>query len=250
MTITFRERLTQHQLLLGTIISLPSAEIGEILAQAGFDWLFLDLEHSSMTAREAQIILQAVAGRVASFIRVPLNDEIWIKKCLDSGADGVIIPQVNTREEAQRAVRFCKYPPEGTRSVGISRAHGYGTRFQLYLEQANQSTSVILQIESVIAMDNIDAIISVEGVDALFIGPYDLSASMNLSGQIDHPQVQAALTHIRQACQARNMPVGIFSVNAAGARAYQDQGYTLVVVSSDGLMLTQAAGSLLQSLRG
>jgi len=126
----FRTRLKRGDLLAGTLVSLPSPEIAEILAEAGFDWLFVDLEHSTLDVRSAQTVLQAVGGRVDCLLRVPLNDEIWIKKALDTGAAGIIVPQVNSADDARRAVRYSKYPPQGARSAGMARAHGYGALSQ------------------------------------------------------------------------------------------------------------------------
>jgi 2-dehydro-3-deoxyglucarate aldolase len=247
MNPSFRTRLRSNEALIGTIISLPSPAIAEILVEAGFDWLFIDLEHSAMDAGDAQAILQAVAGRAGCMVRVPLNDEIWIKKALDAGADGIIVPQVNTMEEAQRAVRFSKYPPQGTRSVGIGRAHGYGGRFNEYVAQANGETVVMVQVEHVRAVENLEQILTVEGIDAVFIGPYDLSASMDLVGQLDHPQVQAALGRVREVCLAHKMPLAIFTVSAERVETYLGQGFTLIALSGDTLMLGEAARGAVDS---
>jgi 2-dehydro-3-deoxyglucarate aldolase/4-hydroxy-2-oxoheptanedioate aldolase len=248
MQPSFRSRLHNHEPLLGTLITLPSPEVAEIFGEAGLDWLFVDLEHSTLEPRDAQRILQAVAGRTDCILRVPLNDEIWIKKALDTGAAGVMVPQVNTCEDAQRAVRCSKYPPQGTRSVGMARAHGYGATFQEYIERANADTAVVIQIEHIRAVENIETILEAEGIDAILVGPYDLSASMNLIGQVDHAQVQSALACVRQACLAREMPFGIFTASPEKAQQYLAQGYTLVAVGSDTSMLAQAVKSTVKSL--
>jgi 2-dehydro-3-deoxyglucarate aldolase len=218
---SFRSRLRSMQTLLGTLITIPSPAVAEILSNAGFDWLFVDLEHSVMDIKDAETILQTVAGRVDCILRLPRNDEIWIKKGLDTGAAGIMIPQVNALEDAQRAVRCSKYPPQGTRSVGIARAHGYGTHFQEYIRHANDNTAVIVQIEHIQAVENIEQILSVEGIDAVFVGPYDLSASMNRMGELDHPEVLDALAHVRQACLDHKMPVGIFTLDSQKAQTYR-----------------------------
>jgi len=248
MKETFRTRLKRGDLLAGTLVSLPAPEVAEILAEAGFDWLFIDMEHSQLDPPAAQVILQAVDYRIACVLRVALNDEIWIKKALDTGASGVMVPQVNSAEDARRAVRFCKYPPQGSRSVGLFRAQGYGARLTEYLAEANQRTAVIVQVEHIQAVGNVEAIIAVEGVDAVLVGPYDLSASMDHMGQVEHPEVQAAIQRVRQACQAQGMPLGIFAATAERARAYIQQGYRLVAVSGDTLMLGVAARDLLSKL--
>jgi 2-dehydro-3-deoxyglucarate aldolase/4-hydroxy-2-oxoheptanedioate aldolase len=241
---TFRNRLLARERLLGTVVTLSNPAVSEILAEAGFDWLWIDLEHSPMDPSEAQGILQAVANRAECVVRVPLNDEIWIKRCLDSGADGLIIPQVSTPEDARRAVRWCKYPPQGTRSVGASRAQGYGASLQEYLDRANQETAVVVQIETAAAVSNIQAILEVEGVDGFVIGPFDLSASLGFPGQIDHPEVLAAIESVRAAVLEHGRALGIFTGASARVRGYFEQGFTLVAASTDTLLLNQAAREL------
>jgi 2-dehydro-3-deoxyglucarate aldolase len=248
MKESFRTRLKRKEILLGSLLTLPSPEVAEILAMTGLDWLFIDLEHSTMGAGEAQAILQAVGGRVDCLLRLPLNDEIWIKKALDTGAAGIILPQVNTAEEARRAVSLSRYPPQGSRSVGLARAHGYGMKFQEYLERANEEVVVVIQAEHILAVQNIDALVGVEGVDAVLVGPYDLSASMGLVGQVDHPEVRAAIERVRRACQEKGMPLGIFATTTQRASHFLSQGFNLLAVGSDALFLSQAASSTVQYL--
>jgi 2-dehydro-3-deoxyglucarate aldolase len=249
MKESFRTCLLRGDLLIGTLVSLPAPEVAEILAEAGFDWLFIDMEHSQLDPPAAQVILQAVDQRINCVLRVALNDEIWIKKALDTGASGVMIPQVNSAEDARQAVRFCKYPPQGGRSVGLWRAQGYGVRLAQYLAEANRQTAVIVQVEHIQAVNNLEAILAVEGIDAVLVGPYDLSASMDHMGQVEHPDVQAAIQRVRQACQSQGMPLGIFATTAERARAYIQEGYRLVAVGGDTLMLNNAARNLLAKLR-
>ncbi len=250
MDQSFRTRLKNRDLLIGTLVTLPAPEIAEILALAGFDWLFVDLEHSALEPYHAQVIQQAVAERAACILRVPLNDEIWIKKALDTGAAGIMVPQVNRAEDAMRAVRYAKYPPQGTRSVGLSRAQGYGAGLQAYLERANAETAVIIQVEHIESVKNLAAILEVEGLDAVLVGPYDLSASMGLIGQVEHSEVQAAIEKVRQACLARAMPLGIFAGAAERAKAYIQAGYSLIAASGDNMMLTQSAREIMRTLKG
>jgi len=245
----FCTRLKRGDVLCGTVLSLASLETAEILAEAGFDWLFVDLEHSTLDPAKVQAVLQAVAGRSAAILRLPLNDEIWIKKALDTGATGIMVPQVNTADDARRAVRLSKYPPQGTRSVGVARAHGYGAVMGEYLRRANDETVVVIQAEHIQAVENIEAILDVEGIDAVLVGPYDLSASMGLTGQVDSPPVQAAIARVRAACQARGVPLGIFAVDAQRARAYAKEGFTLLAGGSDTLMLIEASRAALRTLR-
>ena len=151
---SFADRIRAGKRLIGTIVSLPSPEIAELLANTGFDWLFIDAEHGAFAPNDAQKMLQAAADCPCA-IRVPTGDDVWIKKALDIGAAGIIVPQVGSAEQAQQIVNSCKYSPDGNRSVGISRAHLYGLEFEDYLKSANQRTAVILQAETSAAVDNI-----------------------------------------------------------------------------------------------
>jgi 2-dehydro-3-deoxyglucarate aldolase len=240
MKETFRTRLKRNEFLLGTLLTLPSPELAEVLSLTGLDWLFVDLEHSPMDAAAAQAVLQAVAGRLDCLLRVPANDEVWIKKALDTGATGVIVPQVNSAAEARQAVGWSRYPPQGTRSVGLGRAQGYGTDLQGYLGRSNAEVVLVVQAEHIQAVQNIEAILQVEGIDAVLVGPYDLSNSMGLPGQVEHPEVQAAIAQVRQACQAQGMPLGIFTTSTEKAVELKEQGYSLLAVSTDALMVSAA----------
>ena len=193
----FRARLLAGDRLIGTLIRLPSPEVAELLAEVGFDWLFIDAEHGPFESAGALRLLQAVGARCAPLVRVPAGEEVWIKKALDIGAAGVIIPQVNTAEQGLRVVRHCKYPPWGTRGVGIARAHRYGLGFSDYVAEANDGLAVIVQAEHIEAVRDIAAIARVPGVDAVLIGPYDLSASMGKPGQITDPEVRRAIDTVR-----------------------------------------------------
>ncbi len=235
--MNLKEKLKQKKAVLGTIQALPSPEVTDILAAAGFDWLFLDMEHTAIDVVTAQRILQAGQHAFHCIIRTPSHEEAWVKKILDTGADGIIFPQVNTAETAERAVSLCKYPPQGVRSVGLARAHGYGTRFTEYIQQANQTLTVVVQAEHIRAVENIEAIINVKGVDAIFIGPYDLSASMGLTGQVSHPDVLKNIEKVRTACLEKGMPVGIFSSNPDDVKGFVQKGYTLICAGIDAMYL-------------
>jgi len=246
---SFAERLREGELLIGTLVSLPSAETVEILAHAGFDWLFIDAEHGAFNPQQAQSLLQA-AGRCPCVVRVPSGEEVWIKKALDIGAAGIIVPQVHTPEQARLAVQFSKYTPEGSRGVGIGRAHHYGLDFENYLDTANTQTAVILQAESRQAVDNIEAIISVKGVDAILVGPYDLSASLGRIGKVADPVVREAIGRIAGKCRAAGVRLGIFGVNAAAVKPYITEGFTLIAAGVDSLFLIKSARETLGECRG
>ena len=249
MNESFKRKLTRGDLLVGSIITLPSPEIAEIFGLSGFDWLFVDLEHSALSIKDAQVILQAAAPQIPCVIRVPSRNEAWIKKALDIGSSGIIVPQVMTAEEAERAVRLCKYPPKGLRSVGIARAQGYGEKFQEYVVSANDETAVIIQIEHIDAVDNIESILKVSGIDCLFVGPYDLSASMGKIGLTTDPDVQNAISQVKKCAEQAKIPIGIFGATADAVKPYIQSGYTLIAVCIDTLLLGKAAKNITDLLK-
>jgi 2-dehydro-3-deoxyglucarate aldolase len=244
----FAERLRRGDLLIGTLVSLPSPEITEILAGCGFDWLFIDAEHGAFNPQQAQGMLQA-AGECPCVVRVPCDDEIWIKKALDIGAAGVIVPQVHGPEQARQVVRACKYSPAGARGVGIGRAHRYGLEFEQYIKRANRQTAVILQAESQQAVDNIAEIAAVPGVDAIFIGPYDLSASLKRIGRVQDRKVTDAIARIVRTCKTAGVRLGYFGVSSAAVRPCIKKGFTLLTVGVDSLFITKSAKETLAELR-
>jgi 2-keto-3-deoxy-L-rhamnonate aldolase RhmA len=246
----FRARLKRGDKLLGTMVTLASAASAEVLASIGFDWLFIDGEHGPLETRELAEILQAVSHKTACIVRVPQAAEVPIKRALDLGAHGIIVPQVNTAAQAADVVRWSRYAPDGERGVGLARAQGYGQTFREYLRSANDEVAVIVQAEHARAVDNIEAIAKVPGVDAVLLGPYDLSASLGLMGQIDDPVVVTAIRRVTEACRAARMPLGYFGVTAAAVQPYAAQGYTLLVAGVDTLYLAQGAKALLGELKG
>ncbi|WP_420385983.1 HpcH/HpaI aldolase family protein [Roseivirga sp.] len=249
--MNLKKRLQSGDQLLGTLLSLPSPEIAEMMSQVGFDWLFIDLEHGPHGFMELQRMLQAMRSDCGALVRVPEVSESNIKKVLDIGAEGIIVPKVNSAEEAERIVSYAKYPTQGVRGVGAARAQGYGLSFQEYIEKANESTMVVIQIEHFEGVNQIHNILSVEGIDVVFIGPYDLSASLGLAGQVDHPQVREAIEKVEQACQEVSMPMGYFGTTPESVRPYQQKkGYQLITCGTDsGGLIAQAQG-ILKGLRG
>jgi len=249
MTPSFRQRLKDHEALVGTIVSLASPEVAEVLSAAGFDWLFLDAEHSPLAALAIQRILQG-AGSTPCLVRLASGDEVSIKQALDVGAAGIIAPLVNSAAQAEQVVRWAKYAPLGMRGVGVGRAHGYGFTFQEYVAKANAETVVVVQAEHIDAVNNIEAIVQVPGVDAVLVGPYDLSASLGYLGEVSHPDVVAAIERVTQACRAAQIPLGIFGMTAEAVRPFIERGYTLLAVSLDTVLLGTAARQLLAQLKG
>lgn len=245
---SFRQKLKNGDQLIGTVVSMANPQISELLAQAGFDWLFIDGEHGPLDDADIQLLIQT-AGQTPCLVRIPNLDEIAIKKALDAGATGIIVPQVNNAEQARQAVSYAKYPPMGQRGVGISRAHGYGFDFQDYLARANDEVVVVVQAEHALALDEIDAIAATPGLDAVFIGPYDLSASLGKMGQVEDPSVIDAVDRITAACQQAELKLGVFGTNSEAVMPYIDRGYTLIAAATDTLLLGQAARDLMNKFR-
>jgi 2-keto-3-deoxy-L-rhamnonate aldolase RhmA len=247
--IGFKSRLAAGEMLLGSMVTLPSPAAAEILVEIGYQWLFVDGEHGPLETAEVLAILHAVGDRVPCIVRVPAAAEVPIKKMLDLGAAGIIAPQVNTAQQAADVVAWSRYAPQGRRGVGLARAHGYGMKFQEYVESANQEISVIVQAEHAEAVENIEQIVQVEGIDAVLLGPYDLAASLGKMGQVDDPEVTGAIDRITAACQAAGIPLGIFGVSADAIRPYMEKGYNLVVAGTDTIFLASAAGRMLSELQ-
>lgn len=249
MTESFRTRLRNRETLLGTMVTLNTPSTAEILAELGFDWLFIDGEHGPLSTGDLLAILQTVSHKLGCVIRVPDGGETPIKKVLDIGAHGVIVPMVNSADQAAQVVRYARYAPAGSRGVGLARAHGYGLKFQEYVESANDNIAVIVQAEHYLAVENIEAIVQVEGIDAVQLGPYDLSASMGKMGQVDDPEVVAGIDHVIKTCLDANIAVGWFGVTAEAVKPYIDRGCSLITASVDTLLLAGAGKRMLNELR-
>ncbi len=249
MTISFRRRLSEGKPMVGALLQMPLPEVAEIFVAAGYDWLFVDLEHSPMDARQALDVLTAVDSRIPCVVRVPWNDEANIKKALDIGATGIIVPLVNSAEDARLAVGRCKYPPAGFRSVGITRGHRFDLDFDGYMQRANDEIAVIVQIEHLEAVRNIEAILDTPGIDGVFVGPFDMSGSMDLPGQINHPKVQDAIRAVIRACEKREIARCIYAHTPKHAQGYMEQGYRVIGLCTDYIMLARQAADYLRAVR-
>jgi 2-keto-3-deoxy-L-rhamnonate aldolase RhmA len=244
---TFKSALKSRPLI-GTMLTNRSTEIAEALALMGFDWIFLDTEHGSMSIHDAQMCVQAIADRCFTLVRVPDATPENIKRTLDTGCSGIIVPLVNSEETARSVALMSRYPPLGNRSVGPGRAQGYGLRFAEYFKTANDDVAVVIQVEHKDAVRNLESILAVPGIDVIFVGPYDLSASMGLLGQIGHPDVVAAINTVRAACLRAKMPFGILCGNAEQARQEIEAGTSLLAVGTDILHMANSARATLEAL--
>ncbi|OUM42098.1 2-dehydro-3-deoxyglucarate aldolase [Arthrobacter agilis] len=223
-----------------------SALVAEICAGSGLDWLLVDAEHSPNGLESILAQLQAVSGYpVRTLVRPPVNDTVLIKQYLDLGVRNLLIPMVNTVADAEAAVAATRYPPEGVRGVGsaLARAARWN-RVPDYLARASTTISLTVQIESTTAVDAVEDILAVDGVDAIFVGPSDLAASMGLLGQQEHPDVRAAVERCLAAAGRAGKPAGVNAFNADTARHYLDHGASFVLVGADVALLARGSEAL------
>jgi len=246
---TLKRALAERRPQIGLWCSFATGATVEALAEAGFDWLLLDMEHSPSELAVLHQQLMALAGRrVQPVVRVPVLDATVVKRVLDLGAPNLMIPNVNSAEEAQRAVAYTRFPPDGVRGMSTStRAGGYG-RHKDFLARANAEIGVVVQIESRAALANLDAICRVPGVDAVFVGPSDLAAEMGHTGKSRAPEVLAAIAQANAVAAAAGKAIGLL-YGDGDVQAFLDMGMSLVAAGSDVNLLVKAADALAARLR-
>jgi 4-hydroxy-2-oxoheptanedioate aldolase len=243
---TLRARVLGGELVTGTWLNLGSNISAEIAARAGFDWVLIDLEHGSGNEADLVSQLQAVdtTGTV-SIVRIAWNETPRFKRTLDMGPSGVMIPYVNTAAEARQAVAAMRYPPQGVRGAArFHRANGYGQEFERYFAEANEKLLTVVQIETTEAVANAEEIAAVEGVDVLFIGPLDLSVSLGITGQMQHPEFRAAVKHVIDICRIHGKSPGILLPGADMIPAAVDDGFRFLAAGSDGSAVAAGMKSL------
>lgn len=248
----FKDRLTAGMPLLGLWQSLASPYTAEICARIGFDWLLFDGEHAPNTLQTLLGQLQAAAPfPVEAIARVPSGEPVAIKHYLDLGFTTLLMPMIDSAEHARAVVAATRYPPHGVRGVAsaVSRAAAFGANPD-YLATAHLGLTVIVQIESRAGLEAIDEIAAVEGVDALFVGPADLAASLGHLGNPGHPEVQAAIAHAKARIDASGKPAGIFATSPEDARRRGEEGFAFISVGTDIGLLARGAAALLGSVRG
>jgi len=245
-----RQSLLDRKVTLGAWMQIGHPACAEIFARAGFDWVCVDLEHGAIDLETMTDIFRTLDGAdCVPVARLPLNDPVWIHRSLDAGARAIIIPMVKTAQEAEAAVREAKYPPRGVRGFGYSRANMHGMDFSTYIATANDEIAMIMQIEHKDAIANLDAILDVPGVDGLFIGPLDLSGSMGITGQMEHPDMVAALNKYLAACAAHKSSAGMHIVrpNADNIKQALAKGYSLIALGLDNVFLDDSSKACLRA---
>lgn len=247
----FKHSIAAGRQQIGAWLMSGAPSTAEALGSLGFDFLVVDTEHVPVDVPQMIEILRAVAGTTASPVtRVPWNDTVMVKRAMDAGAQTIMFPFVQDADEARRAVAATRYPPQGIRGVaGVHRASRYGT-VPNFLKVANAEACVVVQIETPAALERLPAIAAVEGVDAIFVGPGDLSAAMGHLGDIAHADVQARLAHAAAECKRIGKPCGIVGPNPEMVERFVGYGYTWVAVGSDMSMMVGRAQEWLGRLRG
>ena len=226
----------------GGWLSLGNAFAAESMAHVGFDWLCIDMQHGLIDYQDLKSMLPAISTTdTIPIVRVPWNDPATIMKALDAGAYGVIVPLVNNREEAERAVAACRYPPEGIRSFGPIRGAMYGGRG--YVQEANTELACIVMIETAEALANLDEILSTPGVDACYIGPSDLAYALGMqpTGDNDDPEHVRTVNHIADRCRAHGVAIGIHTSSLKFTQRYLEQGFHMITLGTDSAFMTRLA---------
>ena len=246
----FRKTVLNKEVCLGAWMQIGHCAVAEIFARAGFDWVCVDLEHGAIDLETMTSIFRTLdAFDCVPVARLPLNDPVWIHRCLDAGARGLIIPMVNSASEAEKAISEAKYPPRGVRGFGYSRANMHGMDFDSYIKEANDEIAMVMQIEHKNAIANLEEIARVDGVDGFFIGPLDLSGSMGITGQLDHPDMAAALDKYKKVCNDFDLSAGMHLVrpNEDTIQSSINQGYTLIALGLDNVFIDESSKAALKA---
>jgi len=245
-------RILPNDISIGSWITLGHISIAEILADSGFDWLCIDLEHTVIDYIEAeQLIIAIEAKGCTPYVRVGANDPLIIKRVLDAGAKGVIVPMINSKDDAQKMVDAVKYPPVGKRGVGLSRAQGYGFEFEQYAKKVNHEIKIIAQIEHVDAINNLEEILQIDEIDGTIIGPYDLSGSMGKPGKYDDADVKVMLKRYEEISKKVNKPMGYHVIKPDHKLVLEKirVGYEFIAFSLDTLFLGTSCRAEINKIR-
>ena len=234
-----RKQLHNRLPSIGSWVQIPHPSIAEVMGQAGYDWVAVDMEHGAISHAQLPDLFRALElGETLPLVRLVEGTTKECKQALDAGAGGVIIPMVESAKQLENVRSACSWPPTGIRGVGYSRANLFGKHFQSYSDEA-QTPLVIAQIEHIRAVENLNSILEVKGLDGILIGPYDLSASMGLTGQFEDERFQTTMQNILKICQQLKKPAGLHVVqpNPVDLNSRIDEGYQLLAYSIDAVFL-------------
>lgn len=244
--------LKQGQLLIGSFFRLPSPDLVEIFGEAGFDFIIIDQEHGSVSPETTSNLVRACdLVEMAAVVRIPDNLPWFFQLALDAGALGVQVPQVRTVSDAERAVQASKFAPVGSRGVCRNvRAARYSARDRyVYLEGSNRDTLVVIQIESKVGVENLEGILSVPGLDVVFLGPYDLSQSLGIPGQVDHPMVRSMMDQVVTACRRAGVAAGVYADSVEAVRHWAGMGVRYIAVGVDTALIYSLTRKMVAELR-
>jgi len=246
---SMKRKLERNETVVGTWISSGSPNMVDLLKELPFDWFVLDMEHSAITIETVGAMIQVLNGStVTPLVRVGQIDQALFKAVLDAGAHGVIVPLVNTAEEAEKAVRFCKYPPVGVRGAAGAKASDYGLSYGTYIRTANDETTVVAQIETPQAVQNIGEIVSVKGVDIAFVGPSDLTLTMGLLDDRSNPKVAEAMMTVVKACADAGKVAGVMASSVDEAKLAVERGFRFISLASEMKHTTVGAQTFLAAV--
>lgn len=238
-----RKKLKNGKVSIGSWIQIPHASIAEIFGNSGYDWVTIDLEHGSISTHQLPDLFRALeSSGTLPLVRLSEGSELNCKLGLDAGAGGVIVPMIENASQLKKIVEYCTWPPKGQRGVGFSRANLFGKNFEQYKEMA-QAPIIVAQIENIRAVDNLEKILQVSGLDSILIGPYDLSASMGLTGLFEEPEYKRTLSKIKNLCKTFKIPYGIHIVkpNHIELKDKIAEGYQFIAYSIDSVFLYLSA---------
>jgi 2-dehydro-3-deoxyglucarate aldolase len=250
--MNLKQKLKNNKLTIGSWIMIGDPMSVEVMALAEFEWLVIDIEHTSIDLKTTENLIRTIQSKnIKALVRVSKNEEVIIKRILDMGADGIIVPMINSKEDAIQAVEYAKYPPIGKRGVGLYRASGYGVTFEEYKKWVNEELVIIVQIEHIDAVNNIDDILSVEGIDGTIIGPYDLSGSMGYPGEFERDDVKIAVETVVEKCKKMNIPAGFHVVDTDPSKLQVkiDQGCTFLAYGIDYFFMRDASMNGMKQLK-
>ncbi|MCX8130824.1 MAG: aldolase/citrate lyase family protein [Clostridia bacterium] len=251
--INLKQKLQKKELTIGSWISIGHPNVAEIMAQSGFEWLTIDLEHSAISISQAQELIRVIElSDVVPLVRIGENDPTIIKRVMDAGAHGIIVPMVNSKEEAEAAVSAMRYPPVGKRGVGLSRAQKYGYGFDDYRKWVENDSVLVVQIEHINAVENLEGILRTPGIDAFMVGPYDLSGSLGIPGDFTHPKMIEALNEIKRISEKMNATSGfhvVFPQKESVNQKIKD-GYSFIAYGVDFIYIGDSCRRALKEIDG
>lgn len=250
--MSLKNKLQNNELTLGSWITIGHPSVVEIMSSAGFEWLVIDIEHTSIDLSTAHTLIAAIqANGMKALVRVSKNEEVVIKRILDMGADGIVVPMVKSKADALEAIEYAKYPPVGKRGVGLFRAQKYGLGFDEYKRWVDEELVIIAQIEHIEAVENIQEIITTDGIDGVIIGPYDLSGSMGYPGEYDRDDVKNAIANVLKVCKDHNTPSGFHVIESDPQKLNEriEQGCTFLAYSLDFFFLGDSARDGMKTIK-